>query len=174
MTTIRILTGAEAHAVVPALSEILVDCVDGGASVGFMLPYGMNDAASYWQGVADLVATGTTLLLVAEIDGKILGTVQVGFAQMPNQPHRGDLKKLLVHRAARGKGLSRLLMDEAERQAAAHGRTLLVLDTATGSPAETIYPRLGWIRTGTIPDYALWPDGGYCDTTIFYKRIGAA
>ena len=174
MTTIRILTGAEAHAAVPALSEILVDCVDGGASVGFMLPYGMNDAASYWQGVADLVATGTTLLLVAEIDGKILGTVQVGFAQMPNQPHRGDLKKLLVHRAARGKRLSRLLMDAAERQAAAHGKTLLVLDTATGSPAEAIYPKLGWIRTGVIPDYALWPDGGYCDTTIFYKRIGKA
>jgi GNAT superfamily N-acetyltransferase len=174
MTTIRILTGAEAHAVIPALSEVLVDCVDGGASVGFMLPYGMDDAVLYWRGVADQVAAGTTLLLVAEIDGKIHGTVQVGFAQMPNQPHRGDLKKLLVHRAARGKGLSRLLMDEAERQASAHGKTLLVLDTATGSPAEAIYPRLGWIRTGTIPDYALWPDGGYCDTTIFYKRIGAA
>ena len=174
MTTIRILTGAEAHAAVPALSEILVDCVDGGASVGFMLPYGMNDAALYWQGVADQVAAGTTLLLVAEIDGRMFGTVQVGFAQMPNQPHRGDLKKLLVHRAVRGNGLSRLLMDAAERQAAAHGKTLLVLDTATGSPAEAIYPRLGWIRSGVIPDYALWPDGGYCDTTIFYKRIGAA
>ena len=174
MTTIRTLTGAEAHAAVPALSEILVDCVDGGASVGFMLPYGLNDAALYWQGVAGQVAASTTLLLVAEIHGRILGTVQVGFAQMPNQPHRGDLKKLLVHRAARGKGLSRLLMDAAERQAAAHGKTLLVLDTATGSPAEAIYPRLGWIRTGIIPDYALWPDGGYCDTTIFYKRIGAA
>jgi GNAT superfamily N-acetyltransferase len=174
MTTIRILTGKEAYEAVPALSEILVDSVDGGASVGFMLPYGMDDAASYWQGVADQVATGTTLLLAAEIDGKILGTVQVGFAQMPNQPHRGDLKKLLVHRTARGNGLSRLLMDAAERQAAAHGKTLLVLDTATGSPAEAIYPRLGWIRTGIIPDYALWPDGGYCDTTIFYKRIGAA
>jgi GNAT superfamily N-acetyltransferase len=174
MTTIRILTGAEAHAAVPALSEILVDCVDGGASVGFMLPHGMNDAALYWQGVADQVAAGTTLLLVAEIDGRMFGTVQVGFAQMPNQPHRGDLKKLLVHRAVRGNGLSRLLMDAAERQAAAHGKTLLVLDTATGSPAEAIYPRLGWIRSGVIPDYALWPDGGYCDTTIFYKRIGAA
>lgn len=174
MTTIRILTGPEAHAAVPALSEILVDCVVGGASVGFMQPYGMNDAAPYWQGVADQVAAGTTLLLVAEIDGKVVGTVQVGFAQMPNQPHRGDLKKLLVHRPFRGKGLSRLLMDAAERQAASNGKTLLVLDTATGSPAEAIYPRLGWIRAGIIPDYALWPDGGYCDTTIFYKRIGAA
>jgi GNAT superfamily N-acetyltransferase len=172
MTIIRTLTGEQALAAIPALSEVLVDCVEGGASVGFMLPYGEKDAALYWQGVADQVAAGTTLLLVAEVDARIVGTVQVGFAQMPNQPHRGDLKKLLVHRSARRKGLSRLLMEAAERQAAASGRTLLVLDTATGSPAEAIYPRLGWERTGVIPDYALWPEGGYCDTTIFYKRIG--
>ena len=90
---------------------------------------------------------------------------------MPNQPHRGDLKKLLVHRSARGRGLARLLMEAAEREAARRGKTLLVLDTATGSDAEAIYPRLGWEPVGVIPDYALWPEGGPCATTFFYKRV---
>jgi GNAT superfamily N-acetyltransferase len=100
--------------------------------------------------------------------------VQVGFAAMPNQPHRGDLKKLLVHRRARGLGLSRLLMQAAEREAASRGRTLLVLDTATGEPAEGIYQRLGWHRAGVVPDYALFPDGRYCATTFFYKDLAQA
>lgn len=169
--TIRRLGAAEARAALPDLCEVLTDCVNGGASVGFMQPYNNADAEPYWRGVADAVASGATLLLVAEIKGRIVGTVQVGSAQMPNQPHRGDLKKLLVHRAARGKGLARVLMDAAEREAAARGMTLLVLDTATGSDAEAIYPRLGWERVGVIPDYALWPDGGLCATTFFYKRV---
>ncbi|EJC68975.1 acetyltransferase [Rhizobium leguminosarum bv. viciae WSM1455] len=171
MPAIRILSAEEARAAIPALSQVLVDCVAGGASVGFMQPYGPEDAEPYWRDVADAVATGANLLLVAELDGSIVGTVQVGAAQMPNQPHRGDLKKLLVHRSARGKGLARLLMDAAEREAARRGKTLLVLDTATGSDAEAIYPRLGWQRVGVIPDYALWPEGGFCATTLFYKRL---
>jgi GNAT superfamily N-acetyltransferase len=171
MSTIRILTAEEAGAAVPALALVLTDCVEGGASVGFMLPYGTADAEPYWRGVAESVASGATLLLAAEIEGRIVGTVQVGLAQMPNQPHRGDLKKLLIHRVARGKGLARLLMEAAESEAARRGKTLLVLDTATGSPAEAIYPRLGWQRVGVIPDYAMWPEGGFCPTTIFYKRI---
>ncbi|SEH77477.1 Acetyltransferase (GNAT) domain-containing protein [Rhizobium tibeticum] len=171
IATIRLLDAAEARAAIPDLCEVLTDCVNGGASVGFMQPYGNADAAPYWQVVADAVASGATLLLVAEIDGRAVGTVQVGAAQMPNQPHRGDLKKLLVHRSARGKGLARLLMDAAEREAAARGKMILVLDTATGSDAEAIYPRLGWERVGVIPDYALWPQGGLCDTTLFYKRV---
>ncbi|CCM77948.1 GNAT family N-acetyltransferase [Rhizobium mesoamericanum] len=169
--TIRLLDAAKARAAIPDLCEVLADCVNGGASVGFMQPYSNADAEPYWQGVADAVASGATLLFVAEIDGRPVGTVQVSAAQMPNQPHRGDLKKLLVHRSARGKGLARLLMDTAEREAAAHGKTLLVLDTATGSEAEAIYPRLGWQRVGVIPDYALWPEGGLCATTFFYKRV---
>ncbi|EJL51820.1 acetyltransferase [Rhizobium sp. CF122] len=168
---IRLLDAAEARTAIPDLCEVLTDCVNGGASVGFMQPYTNADAEPYWQGVADAVASGATLLLVAEIDGRAVGTVQVGAAQMPNQPHRGDLKKLLVHRSARGKGLARLLMDAAEREAAGRGKTLLVLDTATGSNAEAIYPRLGWQRVGVIPDYALWPEGGLCATTLFYKRV---
>ncbi|MBX4909290.1 MULTISPECIES: GNAT family N-acetyltransferase [Rhizobium] len=171
MSDIRILSAEEARASIPALSEVLADCVTGGASVGFMQPYGPEDAERYWLDVADSVAGGGSLLVVAELDGRIVGTVQVGAALMPNQPHRGDLKKLLVHRSARGRGLARLLMEAAEREAAARGKTLLVLDTATGSDAEAIYPRLGWQRVGVIPDYALWPEGGFCDTTLFYKRL---
>ncbi|MBW9112605.1 GNAT family N-acetyltransferase [Rhizobium cauense] len=169
--TIRLLDAAEARAAIPDLCDVLADCVNGGASVGFMQPYTNADAEPYWQGVADAVASGATLLLVAESEGRAVGTVQVGAAQMPNQPHRGDLKKLLVHRSERGKGLARLLMDAAEREAAACGKTILVLDTATGSDAEAIYPRLGWERVGVIPDYALWPEGGLCATTLFYKRV---
>jgi GNAT superfamily N-acetyltransferase len=171
MPDIHLLSAAEARAASADLCEVLADCVNGGASVGFMQPYRLDDAEPYWRGVADSVEAGATLLLVAVIEGKVLGTVQIGTAQMPNQPHRGDLKKLLVHRSARGKGLARLLMEAAEREAAKRGKTLLVLDTATGSDAEAIYPRLGWERVGVIPDYAMWPEGGLCDTTIFYKRI---
>lgn len=172
MPTIRQLSGDEALAAAPALAEILSDCVEGGASVGFMSPLTPADAVPYWQGIAAAVSRGEILLFVAEHDGVIRGTVQIGFALKPNQPHRADLMKLLVHRSARGLGLSRLLMTEAEAGAAAAGRTLLVLDTATGEPAEAIYEKLGWERTGVIPDYALFPDGRYCDTTIFYKRVG--
>ena len=171
MTTIRLLDAIEARAAIPDLCEVLVDCVEGGASVGFMQPYTRADAEPYWQAVAESVASGATLLFVAEVEGRVLGTVQIGAAQMPNQPHRADLKKLLVHRAARGKGLARLLMRAAEEEAARCGKTILVLDTATGSDAEAIYPRLGWERVGVIPDYALWPEGGFCASTFFYKRI---
>lgn len=174
MPIIRLLTAGEARAAIPALSEVLCDCVEGGASVGFMQPYGIADAGRYWCDVVDAVERGTTLLFVAELENEIVGTVQVGFVQMANQPHRGDLKKLLIHRRARGKGIARFLMAAAESEAAKCGRTLLVLDTATGSPAEAIYPRLGWIRCGVIPDYAMWPGGGYCDTTLFYKRLATA
>ncbi|CAN7172416.1 GNAT family N-acetyltransferase [Rhizobium sp. LjRoot30] len=171
MTILRLLTGAQARAAIPALCDVLADCVEGGASVGFMQPYTAADAEPYWQGVAEQAEAGTTLLMIAETDGEIVGTVQVGVAQMPNQPHRGDLKKLLVHRKARGLGLGRLLMTAIEQEAAKAGKTLLVLDTATGSPAESIYPRLGWTRVGVIPDYAMWPEGGFCPTTIFYKHL---
>ncbi|MDE1997026.1 MAG: GNAT family N-acetyltransferase [Rhizobiaceae bacterium] len=174
MHDISLLSAEEARAAIPDLCDVLADCVNGGASVGFMQPYGPADAEPYWQGVVDSVATGATLLFVAKTEERIVGTVQVGIAQMPNQPHRGDLKKLLVHRSSRGGGLARLLMTAAEREAAKLGKTLLVLDTATGSDAEAIYPRLGWERAGVIPDYALWPEGGFCATTFFYKRIGEA
>ncbi|MCV9962144.1 GNAT family N-acetyltransferase [Pararhizobium sp. BT-229] len=172
-TTIRTLTPSETAAALPALAEILSDCVEGGASVGFMSPYAAEDAMPYWKGVARAVSGGETVLIVAETDSEILGTVQLGIATMPNQPHRADLKKLLVHRKARGLGLSRLLMDAAEDEAAKRGRHVLVLDTATGSPAEAIYEKFGWQRVGVIPQYALMPDGSYCGSTFFYKALGA-
>lgn len=155
------------------LCEVLSDCINGGASLGFMLPFAPEDGRAYWEDVQTHVASGQTLIAVAEHDGKVVGTVQVGLAQKPNQPHRGDVMKLLVHRSARGLGLSRKLMACVEAEAVRLGRTLLVLDTATGSEAEAIYPRLGWQKVGIIPDYALWPQGGFCDCTFFYKRIGA-
>jgi GNAT superfamily N-acetyltransferase len=170
--TIRILTAEGARAAGPDLCDILSDCINGGASVGFMLPFEPKDAVAYWSDIVDQVEAGGIILAVAEVEGRVVGTVQVGLASKPNQPHRGDLMKLLVHRSARGLGLSRKLMEMVESEAARRGRTLLVLDTATGSDAEKIYPRFGWERVGVIPDYALWPQGGFCDTTLFYKRIG--
>lgn len=169
---VRILDAAEARAAIPDLCETLSDCINGGASLGFMLPFEPRNGESYWREIAGEVEKGGIILGVAEVDGKVVGTVQVGLASKPNQPHRGDLMKLLVHRSARGLGLSRKLMAAVEEEAARRGRTLLVLDTATGSEAEAIYPRFGWQRVGVIPDYALWPQGGFCDTTLFYKRIG--
>lgn len=174
MVTIHIADRDTTLTALPALCDILADCVNGGASVGFMLPFTPDDGRSFWQSVADSVAAGTTIHVMAEIDGEIAGTVQVVLATKPNQPHRGDLVKLLVHSKARGQGLARRLMEAVEDETARRGRTLLVLDTATGSDAENIYPRLGWQRSGVVPDYALFPDGSYCSTTIFWKRIGNA
>lgn len=170
--TIRILDATSARAAIPDLCEVLSDCINGGASLGFMAPFQPQDGEAYWSDIAKEVEKGGIILGVAEIDRRVVGTVQVGLASKPNQPHRGDLMKLLVHRSGRGLGLSRKLMAAVEEEAVRRGRSLLVLDTATGSEAEQIYPRFGWERVGVIPDYALWPQGGFCDTTIFYKRIG--
>ncbi|OHV73086.1 GNAT family N-acetyltransferase [Ensifer sp. LCM 4579] len=170
---IRVLTEDQTRAALPALAEVLSDCVEGGASVGFMHPFTPQNARSFWESVAAAVARSETVLIVAEVDGRALGTVQVGLATMPNQPHRADIKKLLVHRQARGLGLARRLMEQAEAEAVKRGRRVLVLDTATGEPAEAIYERFGWQRVGVVPDYALMPDGRYCDTTLFYKHLSA-
>lgn len=169
--TVEILSESEARAAVPALCDVLIDCVEDGASVGFMAQLTPAQAHAFWTGVADAVGDNATVLIVARVGGEIVGTVQLGVKLPPNQPHRADLKKLLVHRKARGLGLARALMDEAEAQALQHGRRLLVLDTATGSAAEAIYERLGWQSAGVIPDYALYPDGRFCASTFFYKLL---
>lgn len=171
MAEIRFLNREETLERLDELGAVLVDCVEGGASVSFMSPFGLEEARAFWRGVAGAVGAGETLLAAALHEGRVVGTVQVGLKQTPNQRHRADVKKLLVHRDARGLGLSRLLMQAAEDCAAKAGKVLLVLDTATGSPAETIYARFGWQRVGVIPDYALYPDGSFCGATIFYKRI---
>ncbi len=168
---IRVLNFEEAKAAIPALAEIIADCVKGGASVGFMAPCEPLNFVPYWTRVAQEVESADTLLIVAEHDGEIVGTVQLGLSQMPNQPHRTDLKKLLIHRKARGLGLARQLMQAAEEEARRHQKTLICLDTATGSPAEAIYTHLGWERVGVIPNYALYPDGSPCATTLFYKGL---
>ncbi len=165
-----ILEAAAAKAATGELAEVLADCVAGGASVSFMLPFSRDDAAKYFLKIADSVARGETVLIAAKFDGRIVGTAQLGLDMPPNQPHRGDIKKLLVHRSARNRGIGAALMARAEAEAKARGRTLLVLDTA-GSEAERLYVRSGWQRVGVIPDYAMWPHGGFCDTTFFWKRI---
>lgn len=172
---VRCLTGPEAHQRIAELSAVLIDSVEGGASVGFMAPLTRERAEAFWRRVADGVAAGARLLLVVEerTDGGIVGTVQIVFAVPENQPHRGDVAKMLVHRSARRHGLGASLMRAAETAALAAGKTLLVLDTVTGSDAERLYQRLGWIRVGVVPDYALWPDGQLCATTFFYKRLSA-
>jgi GNAT superfamily N-acetyltransferase len=167
---VRVVDGGELRKLVPALADVLSDCVNGGASVSFMAPYSLADASAYWRGIADTVDAGAVSVLVAELNGVVAGTVQVGYDVPPNQPHRGEVRKLLVHRRERNQGLGAALMRAAEREAASRGRSLLVLDTASGA-AERLYERGGWIRVGVIPHYALWPTGGFCDTTIFYKRI---
>jgi len=152
------------------LAEVLADCVNGGASVNFMLPYGQDDAALFFRKVVAAMRRGEIVLLAAKRDGRIVGTVQLGLDTPPNQPHRGEIRKLLVHRDARGAGVGAALMARIEEMAKARGRTLLVLDTASDS-AERLYERRGWQRLGTIPDYALLPDGAFCDTIIFWKKL---
>lgn len=171
---VRRLAAPEARARTAELAAVLLDCVEGGASVSFMAPLAPATAEAFWGQVADGVASGDRILLVAEdAAGAIVGTVQVLFAWPENQPHRGDVAKMLVRRSARRQGIGGRLMRAAEAAARDAGRTLLVLDTVTGSAAERLYARLGWTRVGVVPDYALWPDGRPCDTTIFYKALAA-
>ncbi len=154
-----------------ALSDVLIDCVEGGASVSFMLPMSRAKAEGYWRSAAASVARGELLLLAAEeAPGAMVGTVQVRLAQPENQPHRADLAKMLVHRRARRRGVGAALLAAAERAALGAGRTLLVLDTASDD-AERLYTRHGWQRCGQIPHYALWPDGAPCATTLFFKLL---
>src|SRR5436305_7065858 len=167
---IVVLDAVAARAAIAELCEILVDCVEGGASVSFMLPFSHEDAANFFDKVVGSIARGEIVLVAAKLDGRIVGTVQLGLDMPPNQPHRGDIKKLLVHRAARNRGIGAMLMARAEVEAKARGRTLVVLDTA-GAEAERLYVRNGWQRAGVIPDYAMWPAGGFCDTTYFWKRL---
>jgi GNAT superfamily N-acetyltransferase len=169
-TEIAVLDAASATAAIDELAEVLADCVAGGASVSFMSPFGREDARKFFEKIIASVARDETVLVVAKLDGRIVGTVQLGLDMPPNQPHRGDIRKLLVHRAARKHGLGAALMARAEAEAKARGRTLLVLDTA-GDAAERIYLRSGWQRVGVIPDYAMWPQGGFCATTFFWKRV---
>ena len=154
------------------LAELLIDCVDGGESSSLMLPLPMARAVEFWRHVANGVHAGERALLVAEDATGIVGTVQLILAQPDNQPHRADLAKMLVHRRARRTGLGAALMRAAEAMGRECGKSLLVLDAVTGGDAERLYTRLGWQRVGVIPNFALMPTGGYCDTTYFYRELG--
>ena len=153
------------------LCDVLIDCVEGGASVSFMHPMTRAKAESFWSAAAAGVARGERMLVVAEDELGVVGTVQVILNLPENQPHRGDVAKMLVHRRARRQGVGAALLAAAEQSALEAGRTLLVLDTVTGGDAERLYARQGWQRSGEIPNYALFPGGGFCSTTVFYKAL---
>lgn len=152
-----------------ALGALLKDCVDGGASVSFMADLTLADAVAFWQ--VELTTQDGRAILVARDEVGICGVVQVIPAWPPNQPHRADIAKMLVHRRARRRGLGEALLAAAEQAAREMGRTVLVLDTVTGGDAERLYMRAGWIAVGSIPDYALMPDGALCATTVFHKAL---
>jgi len=157
---------------IEGLADVLIDCVEGGASVSFMLPLTRDRAVAFWRRVAKGMAAGERTLLVAEDADGVCGTVQLIFDLPENQPHRADLAKMLVHRRARRQGLGTALMRAAEATARECGKTLLVLDAVTDGDAARLYERLGWVRVGSIPDYALFPDGGLCSTTYYYRQLG--
>ncbi len=168
---IRRLDAAGARALIDGLAAVLADCVAGGASVNYMAPFSHDAARHAFEGMITDVEHGRRLLLAAFLEGVVVGSVQVVLALPPNQPHRAEIAKLLVSRSARKQGIAQSLMERAETEARAAGKTLLVLDTVTGGDAERLYTRLGWTGVGVIPGFALFPDGRPCATTFFYKRL---
>ena len=168
---ISVLAAPIPDAALEQLAAVLADCVEGGASVNFMAPFSQAEALTFFRKVAAAVASGDTVLLVARLDGKIVGTVQLGLDTPPNQPHRADVKKMLVHRSARGHGIGADLMARVEAEARRLGRWLVVLDTVPGDNGYRLYKSAGWTESGTIPDYAMFPDGRLCDTAMFWKRL---
>jgi len=159
---------------IDALADVLIDCVEGGASVSFLHPLTRERAVAFWRRVASEIAAGERALLVAEDALGVCGTVQLGFDLPENQPHRADLSKMLVHRRARRRGVGEALLRAVEELARDCGKTLLVLDAVTGGDAARLYARLGWLRVGDIPGYALMPRGGLCSTTVFYRDLRGA
>jgi GNAT superfamily N-acetyltransferase len=169
---VRRVGAEEAAACAEGLADVLIDCVEGGASVSFMWPLSREKALRFWRGVADGVARSERVLLVAEdAGGRVVGTVQMITALPENQPHRADVAKMLVHRRARRQGVAQRLMEALDLEARREGKTVLVLDTVTGGDAERLYERAGWQRVGIVPKYALMPDGRYCATTFFFKQL---
>lgn len=170
---IRVRRAANDPATAEALADVLLDCVAGGASIGFMQPLSREKAVAFWQRMLAAADRGERIVLAAEDEacGTIVGTVSVVLAMPDNQPHRADVAKMQVHRGARRRGVGEALLKAAEAAARGAGRTLLVLDTVTGSAADRLYTRLGWVRVGEIPGFALWPTGGPCSTTVFYRQL---
>ncbi|WP_188197349.1 GNAT family N-acetyltransferase [Nonomuraea sp. SYSU D8015] len=173
MHTIARLSAEEFESSVKELADLLVDAVDDGASVGFLAPFGHEAAAAWWRAQAPAVADGTHMVWACRDGGRIGGTISLVLAAKPNARHRAEIVKLMVHRDARGRGLSRALLATAERAALAAGVDLLMLDTETGSTAEHVYLTGGWTRYGIVPGYAASPDGALSDCSFFFKRLTA-
>ena len=161
---------AVSDAEIEGLADVLLDVVEGGASVSFMHPFTRDKAIAFWRGIAKGVAAGERAIVIAEDEHGVCGTAQLILALPENQPHRADLAKMLVHRRARRRGIGEAVLRAAEDVARELGKSLLVLDTASAD-AERLYERGGWIKVGVIPDYALLPDGAFCDTIVFYRRL---
>ena len=168
MSDIRILDADEARERIPELALILYDCVKNGASVNFMNPFSMTDAIEFYTQVVDAVERKEIVLFVALENEHAIGTCQLVPAKKPNQPHRADLAKMLVLSSHRNQGIGKNLLYAVDDEVKRRGLKLVTLDTALNT-AERLYERAGYIRAGTIPNFALWPDGGYCDSVYFYK-----
>ena len=168
---IRRLSATEAREQLDALAAVLADCVAGGASVGYLAPFSPEDARAVYEDYVRDAEQGRRIILGAFLDGNLVGTAQLVLAVPPNQPHRAEVARVLVHRSARRRGIAQRLMAQLEHEARTEGKTLLVLDAVTDGDAARLYDRIGWNTVGVIPDYALYPDGRFCDTTVFWKRL---
>jgi GNAT superfamily N-acetyltransferase len=170
---IRIREATSAKTDAEALAELLIDVVEGGASVGFMLPISRETAMDFWRQAQASATRGERVILIAEdrSTASVLGTVQLLLAMPENGRHRAEIAKMQVRRSARRRGVGAALLAAAEQAAREAGKTLLVLDTTTGSDAERLYTSLGWARVGDIPGYAKLPVGELCSTTVFYKQL---
>ena len=169
---VRELDAALVRARRAELVALLADSVDGGASIGYVLPHATADYARFWDGVADDVSVGERMVLGCERDGMIVGSIQLAPCTKANGRHRAEVQKLMVLRAARGEGIGTRLMRDVEALAARRGFRLLLLDTRADSTAERLYRRLGWHPFGRVPDYASDPDGTLAECVFFFKRCG--
>ena len=169
--TIERLGEEQARAALPELVELLQDAVHDGASVGFLRPLAGEMAASYWREILQDLGRQTRILLVARLEDRIVGTIQLGLCTRENGLHRAEVQKLLVHTRWRRRGLAKALMTAIQEEARKAKRSLLYLDTEPDRPAEQLYERLGWSRAGTIPGYALTPEGELHGTVIFYRTL---
>ena len=156
---------------VKGLAGLLVDAIDSGAGISFMAGLTEEEAESWWRSILASSPERAIVLVARDAEG-LVGTVQLQPAWAPNQPHRADVAKLIVHRRARGQGIGRALMLALEQAASSAGFTLLLLDTCKGYAAERLYASLGWVRVGEVPGFALNPDGSLCDTVFFYRALG--
>lgn len=169
--TIRALSAAEMTSRIGELAAVLADAVAHGASVNFMAGVTEGATRGFWLGQLPGVEKAERILLVAEQEGRLIGTAVVSFAPQPNAPHRAEIGKMLVHSSVRRQGLGRRLLKAAETAARDAGRTLLILDTEAGSSGDHLYRSSGWIKLGTLPGHSFTPDGRLAAATYFYKAL---